>query len=328
MRAGLYHRQGKNDEAVAWCQRSLGIASRIDSREAQRVMAQSYYLQGAAQYRLADFDNALKACEESLRLYSQVEDLVGQARAYNNLAIVHSDLGDWEKSSEAYHKSLIMNQKIGNIQEQGFVANNLGNIHQYQGDWDRAVELYKESNAIWKKIGAPLPDAVTLSNLAQVHIYRENLEEALESLSQSQAIFESIGSEDFLPELERRWAEYRLRVGEYERALDHINRSVELASEQEARLELGMSLRVLGEIELALEELDSAEATLMRSLQILEDLKSEYQAAKTQVALVQLSILRSDPGVFRPILAEAIQTFEQLGAAEDLNRARDLQRSV
>jgi tetratricopeptide (TPR) repeat protein len=325
MGAGLHHRQANNDEAVNWCQKSLEATSKIDTRDSRHVTAHTYYLQGAAHYRLADFDQALKACEESLRLYEEIDDYVGQARAYNNLAIVYSDIGDWAKSSEAYHQSLGINQKIGNIQEQGFVANNLGNVHQYRGDWDRAVELYQESNAIWKKIGAPLPDAVTMSNLAQIHIYRKNWKEALESLRQSQALFEKIGSKDFLPELDRRWAEYYLHTGDPEKALESVKRSIDVASEHETRLEQGMSFRVLGEVEMARGDRDAAEDALLRSLRILNELNSEYEEAKTKLSLARLGLLSKNDESYATYLAEAIEAFDKLGAKADLKVARGLE---
>jgi class 3 adenylate cyclase/predicted ATPase len=325
MGAGIHHRQGQNDEAVAWCLRSSKTASKINSRESARVMAQAHYLQGAALYRQAKFDEALRACEESIRLFDQIEDLLGSARAYNNLAIVYSDLGDWEKSSEAYHKSLEINQRIGNIQEQGFVANNLGNIHLYRGEWEQAIALIRESNGIWKKIGAPLPDAVTLSNLAQVQIYKREWDKAKITLDESQAIFDGLGSEDFMAELERRWAEYLLGIKESESALKHINHSIELAVKQEARLEEGMSYRVLGEIEHASGDHEAAEQALLKSLQILEGLNSEYQEAKTKHALARLGIIATKlASDYTDELRAAIKTFENLGAKADLKMAQGL----
>lgn len=322
MGAGIHHRQGQNEEAVAWSLRSTQAASSLDDRESARIMGQAFYLQGAALNRQAKFVEAQHACEESIRLYEQVEDLLGQARAYNNLANVHSDLGSWEAASEAYHRSLEINQRIGNVQEQGFVANNLGNIHMYRGEWERAVELFHQSNAIWKKIGAPLPDAVTLSNLAQVQIYQGDLEGALASLTESQSIFETLGSEDFVPELERRWGEYLFRQGQVEEAMRYVNHSIELADKQEARLEIGISLRVLGEIEMARGRPRNAQDTLLQSLKILGELNAEYEAAKTKLTL---AMFERDQGIAESEnLQDALKTFERLGAAADLEQARAL----
>ncbi|MGD2026945.1 MAG: adenylate/guanylate cyclase domain-containing protein, partial [Anaerolineales bacterium] len=204
---GIYRRLGQNDEAELWCQKSLEIASQIESREGQQAVGQAYYNLGGIENRRGDLQRSVEYHRQSLEVYQEIEDVIGQARAYTNLGVTYSDLGEWEQAVEAYNKSLEINQQIGDIQREGFLANNLANVHLYRGEWDQAAQLFKQSNGIWKRIGSPFPDAVTLSNLAQVHIYQGNWDQARESLTRSQEIFTEIGSEDFLSELERRWAE-------------------------------------------------------------------------------------------------------------------------
>jgi class 3 adenylate cyclase/tetratricopeptide (TPR) repeat protein len=243
---GIYRRQGQNDNAIVWCETGLDIASKIETREGRRAVARAYYTLSGIHWRRGELLKAVQYCQDSLKIYQDIEDVLGQARAYNNLSNAFADLGEWENAIDAAQKSLEINQQIGNIQSEGIAANNLAYIHLDRGEWDRALALFQASNVIWKKLGAALQEAVLSSNIAQVHIYQENLPAAQSSLSHSQAIFEQIGTEDYQPELDRRWAEYYLKVGNLELALDHAQRSVDLATEQEARLELGLSLRTLG----------------------------------------------------------------------------------
>jgi tetratricopeptide (TPR) repeat protein len=191
------------------------------------------------------------------------------------------------------------------------------------------VDLYEQSLAIWEQIGMRLGEAVTLSNLAQIHIYLENWSGARGCLSRSQAMFAEIGSEEYLPELERRWGELYLKIHELGQALVHTERSIELAVEQGNPLEEGMSRRMLGQVHLARGEWEPAEVTLRQSLQILSDLNSEYEVARTRLALVRLAA-ESDSisGEARSYLAQAIETFERLGAKADLSAARELEREV
>jgi adenylate cyclase len=324
--AGIYERQGKNEDAIAWCQKSLDIASAIDTREGKQTLAHAHYLLGAIRYRLGDLRGAIHQCQTSVNIYQEIDDFVGEARAYNNMGAAFSDMGDWNQATEAYNKSLDFNQQIGNIQEQGFVANNLANINLYQGKWEHALELFRESNVIWKRLGALLPDAVTLSNLAQVYIYQENWVESYEALSRSQKIFEEIGVKGFLPELERRWGEYYLKTGELEKALQHTQTSLNLAESQEARLEEGVSSRMLGEVHMANRNFESARIAFDRSLTILTDLNSEYELAKTQLALVRLGLENGHHQGLREHLNEATRSLEKLGADVDLKKAVGLSK--
>jgi len=321
--AGVYFRQGKNEEAIAWCERSLAVSSQIRVREAGQAMGQAYYLLGAVYTRRGDFNRAVQFCSESVRVYQNIDDIVGLSHAYNNLGMVYSDRGDWEKAGEAYRKSLTMKQTIGDVLYQAFLNNNLGNIHLYRGEWQKALHLFEQSYIIWKQVGAMLPEAVTASNMAQVYIYQADWYNTQEYLSHSQTIFTKIGSDDFLPELERRWGELYLRTSRLNRALSHIRRSIELAVKQEARLEEGMSCRMLGLVHLARGETGPAEIVLGKSLKTLTDLNSEYEAAKTKLALARL-MWQSAPEEAQAYLGQATEVFEKLGAKADLSEAREL----
>jgi class 3 adenylate cyclase/predicted ATPase len=334
--AGICRRQGKNDEAIDWCMKSLGAALGIEAHEGRQAVAQAYYNLGGIYEHRGDLQKAVMFCRESIVIYQQIDDIVGLSQAYINLSNAYSSQGDWEQASDALRKSLAIKQKIGDIFGQGMIANNLANIHLDRGEWDQAASLFEQSHAIWKQVGAAWGEAIILSNLAQVRIYQEDWSEARACLSRSQTLFAEIGSEDFLPELERRWGEFHLarvvrqvgQAGELDQALAHVQRSLELAIAQEARLELGMSYRLLGQVHLARGEVAPARSALHQSLQILDDLGIPYQLAKTLLCLVQLATKNGSVVKARSQLAQAIETFASLGAQADLSAALALQKQL
>ena len=323
--AGVYHRQGKNDKAIGWSDKSLEVALKIKTREGQQAVGNAYYLLGLIYTRRGDLRRAVQFCLQSKQVYQEIDDIVGLSQAYINLANAYSDQGDWAQATDALHRSLAMKQQIGDIFYQGVIANNLANIYLYRGDWNRATSLFQQSYAIWKQLGAAAPEGITLSNLAQVHLYRRNWAEAHTCLSRSQAIFAEVGADDFLPELERRWSELYLSTQALDQALTHIRRSIELAVTLKARLEEGMSYRVLGEIYLAQGEWAEAEAALQQSLAILDELNSEYEAAKTKLSLVGLALERGPNAAAQAQLQQAVDTFARLDAQADLAKAQAFQ---
>jgi len=326
--AGLYYRQGKYDEAISWCQKSLDIASQIKTREGQQAMGRACYLLGDICIRGGDLPYALQFCRESIQIYQQIDDLAGQANAYNNLALAYYYQGDWSQARDAYHKSLAMRQEIGDVHGQGQISNNLALIHLGRGEWEQAQRLLEQSLATWQQVGAVKEEAKTLSNLAQAHICQGNWSEAQAALSRSQAMFAEVSSNDFVPELERRWGEFYLKTSQLDEALDHTHRSVELAVEQDNPLEEGRSLRVLGQVHLARGEREPAEAALRQSLQILGDLGSRYEVARTRLALARLALEASAGDEARAHLAQAVETFEELGAQAALAEGRELGRRL
>jgi tetratricopeptide (TPR) repeat protein len=98
---------------------------------------------------------------------------------------------------------------------------------------------------------------------------------------------------------------------------------VEIAEEQEARLDWGISLRVLGEIYMKQGEFDKAREILQEAFTMLEDLGSDYEAGKTTLVLCQLA-LDSGTGFDRKQLEQAYMTFEDLGAKAEIEQAKTL----
>jgi len=320
---GIYRRQGNNNQALEWCQKSLAIATQIDTQDGKKAVAHAYYTLSGIHWRRGEFRQALEFSQKSLQIFEQINDIVGQADAFNNLSIVYADLGGWDKSIDNLRKSLAIKEKIGDVFYQAALANNLAEIYRDQGKWEQAIELYEQSNASWKMLGASLFDAVTLSNLGQVHVYLGDFTEAKESLVAAEKLFVEADSDDYLSELERRWGEYYLRTGDLEQAITHTRRSIELAEQQEARLDWGISLRVKGEIELTQGKYDVAQETLREALSMLEELGSDYEAGKTVLVLARLAHNKGTD-FDREQLEQAYMTFEELGAKMEIEQAQSL----
>jgi tetratricopeptide (TPR) repeat protein len=127
-----------------------------------------------------------------------------------------------------------------------------------------------------------------------------------------------------MPEVERHWAELSLKTNELDQALDHINRSIELAVTLSSPREEGVSRRVLGQVHQARGEWELAGIELGQSLQILSDLDSKYHLAKTRLALASLMTESGKLEKAQTYLHQATETFEKLGAKADLAEARKL----
>ncbi len=312
--SGLYRRQGKQEEAEAWCQRSLEISQHIPTREGRQIVAQAYYNLGNSHSHRGLPQQGINYCLESLKIFEQIGDVSGQTHAYNNLGITYSDLGDLARSEQAYTRGLELTQKIGDIQQAGFFANNVGIVYLNQGEWEKAADSFKRSNAIWKQLGAGLPDAVTLSNAAQVDLFRGRLDSARDKLSESDRIFRHLNVEDYLSELERRWGEYYLRAGDTASALTHVHRSLDFAVVQKGRLDEGLAYRALGEILCASSDRAGSREMLGNAQAIFAELNNEYEMARTRLMLGQLDLVCGDGEAARHEFAQAQATFERLGA--------------
>ncbi len=321
--ARVHSRQGDNTQALAWCQKSLNIATRIATPEGKRAYGAALYTQAGIDMRLGNLDNAIQFCQESIRAYQDVGDLAGESNAHINLASACVLRGDWEQASAAYQHGGAIKREIGDIYGQAISSNNLANLHLKRGEWEEARDMYTQSLTIWQNIHAPRGAAVALINLAQVYIHQENWPQAQQYLEQSRTLLDDIGSKEFLPELERLWGEFYLKTGDSVQAMEHVQEAITLARIYSDPLEEAIAHRLLGQIHLADAALQLAEEALNASLAMLCRLNNEHEIAKTKLALARLGLTAKpmSRNKMRTHLQEAIKTFEKLGARVDLAQA-------
>jgi len=322
--AGVYRRQGKNEEAIAWCWKSLATASQIKTREGQQAAAQAYYNLGGIYTRQGDLSRAMQFCRESLQVYQQIDDIVGQSQAHINLANAYFEQGNWPWATEHYLQALEIKRKIGDVYYQAMITLNLGGVYLNQGDLDQATSYYRQSLEMWQELGSTYAIALLHNNMGAVALQRGDPDEALALLQKSLALFQEIDSEDFLAEVHRHQALAHLGRGELDEALGCAQRSLAQAQEQEMRLEEGATRRVLGQVHLSRQELARAERELQESLHILQALNSRYEMGKTLFQLARLCQVQGDQVQMQENLRQARTIFEDLGARLDLAQTREL----
>lgn len=322
--ADIFDHQGKLDKAMDWCYKSLIIAGQLKSREGQQIMGQAYTRLSAICLLRGYFDVTVNFSQDSVTLYKEIDDIAGQVSAYNKLGTAYFHQGNWKKASQSYTKSLNIAQEIGDIDGIGRVLNNLATLSLYQGRLKQATNSFEQSLTTWQQTGMVKNEAKTLSRLAQVYIYKENYNEAQTYLARSQKIFNEVGADDYLPELERRWAELFLKSGQLDNAMEHIQVSVEMAVNQRNPLEEGISRHIVGQIYLLSSKLEPAETMLQHSFRILDNLNSRYEIARVKITMAQLAMAMHQPEKARDYLTPAINTFETLDARRDLAQAKAL----
>ncbi len=326
--ARTFNHQGKLEKAMDWGHKSLTIASKIETSEGKQVMAQTYTRLSAICLVRGYFDVVVNFCYDSIKIYEETGNLAGQVSAYNKLGMAHFFQGDWVKADESYQQSLTISQEIGDIHGRGVASSNMAQLYYNRGEFERAMQLLEQSHTIWQQIGIFKDQGKTLSRMAQIYIDREKWALAQDYLNSSHAIFTDAGSDNYLSEIERRWAQLYMRIGQPNKAMDHIQIAIELATAQRNPLEQGKSYRVLGQIHLIREEIETAETALTFSLRILDNLNSRYEIAKTQFIMAHVAATKKDFDSARNYLSSAIQTFKDLKAKNDLAAAQTLTREL
>lgn len=315
LRAGLLQRQGKLRECLQWAARGLLLAESLDNREDQ---AKAYKLLGGTYCSLGDLDSAIQPTYECLQFYTSVNNLQEQAGAHINLGNIFYDLGRWQEAREQYEAAVQITSEIGNTFEQALAHNNLGEVLRNQGNTTEAIEEYSKALVGWQN--SPFQSALVLMNIGASSIQQGDLDGAEKYLNQSDRLFNEVGNDSFASELLRYRAELCLARGLYPEALSICIQSIQLAEQQDAMLENACSQRLFGRILLQTGNLDAAAATLQTSLDLLQDIKSELEHARTLIWFADLHFRRNEIAEGKELLQQSQTVFETLGAKYDLHQ--------
>lgn len=321
--AGIYSRQGRHREALEWCRSGLAIARRQASPP---VLAHATYLLGTIHGHLGHRKEEIACARASLALYEELGDPVGQIKALNNLGVAYMESGDWQAAIDHYRRGIALGERVGDVNSVAIMTHNLGNILLEKGTIGAATRAYQRSLDIWEAIGFPFGVVASWSGLGKAYADCGEWDRALGCLARSESQSKEIESDLFLPEIYRRQALVHLNTGQLDVARELVDRSIALATELDMTLERGIGLRAKGQIALASEQWEQAEATLTESLKILQEQGNRYQLGETLYHLGQLyrAIARGED---REITARAESALERAAAIfKDLGAERALAR--
>jgi class 3 adenylate cyclase/tetratricopeptide (TPR) repeat protein len=316
--AGLYQRQGRYGQALEWGQRAMDIAEQLQN---PRYQASALKRLGGTYRNLGDNPHALDLLSRCLELYQDTQDLVGLADAHNDLANVYFELGRPAQAREHYQAGAEIKAAIGDIFGQAMIANNLGNTLNLLGDVDGAITQFTHGLAIYERIGSLYMTGVLHMNLGATHLLRRNLDAAEINLRRATELFGQAGAEDFLPELERYLAELHLYRGDLPKARLACELSLTNAARLQARVEEGMTRRILALIMAQDGDLTSVWEEMTQSLAILRDTASPHEAAKTLLAMADIAPALNRRADGQAAITEALPILRDVGARRDLDNA-------
>ena len=328
---GVLSGKGCYAEALGQCTRGVDLARAADCQD---ELAHGYYLLGNIYTCTGQVEKAIDYRQRSLTIYRQTGNLLGQAKALNNLGVDYHYLGDWQACVACYRESLDLFERAGEVTLAAGVANNLGEIISDQGDLEGAFRLFSKCLNSWETMGYRAGIALAHTNLGRVATMQDRCTEAVELLQKSVAGFKEIGSRASLAEAHAYLAEAYLELGKLDSALVHARRSLTLAVGADAPLTEALSRRLLGQASVIRGEWTKAERFLLESRAINERASARYELGQT---LYHLAVLyRQAPPAVLPngqakadeALAEAQRIFRQLGARRDLTMTARLASST
>jgi class 3 adenylate cyclase/tetratricopeptide (TPR) repeat protein len=330
-----------------WAHNRLGIAyaHQGDLRQARAFFAQSLKLWtqagdlvgvatqhnnlGYLAYLQSNIQTAIESYQRSLRICRQIGYRYAIATASNNLGVAYQVSGNYGQATAYYEKSLQIRQEMGDLAGIASTYDNLGMTYHQLGDYEKATEYHHRSLEIKRRQEDAFQIANSLINIAAVCRDQGYHAEAVGLAEEALAICQKIGGRQYLAETYTVLAEALLTSGEYARASCYANLALETAEETGSQRDQGIAARIVGEVEMALAKgdrpdsvsLETARDRLCRSIELLNDVGDRFESGKSMRSLGHCLKLAGLEAEGASCLAQAIQTFRDLGAQGELEKS-------
>jgi predicted ATPase/class 3 adenylate cyclase len=282
---GVYFQKGELEQAAYFVHKSL------TQREAMGDGVGVARLQnnlGLLRWRQGNYDSALSSFQQALKLLAQIGDIEALAFTYTNLGLLRTDRGELEQARDDLRHSLEAALRIGHPLEIARARVHFARVHLYLGDVAQALTDLEESLRLFRDLHS-----------------QENLIEVCYLLGECWAEMADLNqAED--------WGQQgvELIAGAGEAALQHS-------------AEYGRILRLLGKVACQQGDFEKADEHLRKSLAIFQTLQDRLELGKTLHQLAQLALLRHSADSARAQLQEAQTLFQKLGAKLELRRVNE-----
>jgi tetratricopeptide (TPR) repeat protein len=297
--AGVRVRQGRFAESIEWCERAVELAREIDDREA---LAHAYYLLHLA-YSSLNRPEVAEYRGLAIPIYEEIGDMVGLAKALNNLGNDEYFQGAWDKAVSHWEWARQLNERTGDIVGVATITNNIGEILSDQGKVEEATASFEAALRITEGAGYRFVATLARSNLGRLAARTGRFGEAGALLADALEGFSAIRAQAYVSETRARLAECAVLQGDGAAAIAAADAS--LADPQVPVIE-ALLRRVRAYALAQTRRMTDAVAEAERSLAIARSVHARFEIGLGLEALGRIT-----PDIAAE--ASALVEFEQLG---------------
>ncbi len=230
-----------------------------------RSEAEMLYLKGFLHSQVEELSLAFDSFTRTLPLVRQLGDPLAEAAVTSALSNTSMGLGEPEKAEQYAEEALRLQRELQDHNGEALTLHNTSAIYRMTGEWQRALAYQRRALELWR--GGGSSEAFALLGMGHLHRGLGDPESAIDYYLQALAIWEGLNSDfRFLRSIaEIKIGETYLYLGEWPKALERINRSLNLARavdagqiEATALMFRGLAFQKSGELQKALDTFNLA----------------------------------------------------------------------
>jgi tetratricopeptide (TPR) repeat protein len=253
----------------------------------------------------------------ALQLYQQSVDLDPNSwQAWSQIGFLLERRGDREGAANAANKALEIGRRMSDPNAMGSAYNVLGMIQHNLGRFENARDLFEKARGQFLTAGSKLEYARVTNNLARAYYAEGEYEPAKRYYEEALSYDTNAKNEQGVAADYLGLAEVLATQEQHERALDYFSKSLAISEKIKDLHRVALALSGMGKVyqnRRSAGDLDKAKGSLLRALQIQQELGNELAVSYQLAALGSLARTRGEYQEAENYYLEAIKRTKTIG---------------
>ncbi len=220
--------------------------------------------------------DALKACDEAIRLASEAGYDVGKAEALKLKGFHHVQLSEFKEGLDAFLQEEKIRRQIGDDLQLANAIHNVANAYHYLNNLQKAMMLYLEALQKFETFNELGRLRSVYNNIGWLLFKIGNYAESLDYYLKCQKIAEESGDKADVAQALNAIGTVYQKVGEYEQALSFYQKSLKLAEEVGSQEGVGMAFGNIGIVYYEMKRYEDALEVNYQSKRAFEEINHIY----------------------------------------------------
>ena len=190
---------------------------------------------GLVRHEIGDYAKALDYHHQALQIFQKTGGKAGQGICFNNIARGHAALKEYGRARDYMDMALEIARETGDKSAESLRLNNAANILMQLGDHTRAGQCLEESLRLARSLGAKEREAFAWKGRGYLYLKTNDFPEALDAFQKALALGRELDLPAVSWESSAGLARAFAHLGEYDLALAHYQKSIEVIESLRAR---------------------------------------------------------------------------------------------
>ncbi|MCD6032016.1 MAG: adenylate/guanylate cyclase protein [Thermomicrobiales bacterium] len=316
--------RGHYTEGRAWLERALAH----DATAPKSVLAAALSGAGSIARMQGDSRRAVDCLQQALRLWQELGDRRGAARALLTLGHVADRQGDLTAAASRFEDALALGREIDDSAVIAAALGNLGIVADQQGAYMRAAERYEEALALFRQLGDRRREAASLDNLGIVARAQGRLADATRFYEEAMAVRRAVGDAWGIAATLGNLGVVTHQGGDLDQARDYYEQSLQGFRTLGDRRGIANTLGNLGVVARQVGDLARAAALQREALQIAWDLGDQVGVATEISGIADVAAVKREPERAARLYGAAATLREAIGVPVTPDDRADHDQSI